>query len=33
MTRSAADIFAAPENDYTRTLLDAAMNLKTRKAA
>jgi microcin C transport system ATP-binding protein len=29
----AADIFAAPQTDYTRTLLDAAMNLKARKAA
>lgn len=30
---AAADIFNNPQNDYTRTLLDAALNLKTRKAA
>jgi len=29
----AADIFSNPQQDYTRTLLDAALNLKTRKAA
>ncbi len=29
----AADIFADPQNDYTKTLLDAALNLKARKAA
>ncbi|MDB5491045.1 MAG: Oligopeptide transport system permease protein OppB [Micavibrio sp.] len=29
----AADIFAAPQTDYTRTLLEAALNLKARKAA
>jgi len=29
----AADIFTAPQTEYTRTLLDAAMNLKARKAA
>ncbi len=30
---TATDIFNAPREDYTRTLLDAAMNLKARKAA
>jgi microcin C transport system ATP-binding protein len=29
----AADIFTSPKQDYTRTLLDAAMNLKVRKTA
>ena len=29
----AAEIFANPKQDYTRTLLEAALNLKTRKAA
>ncbi|MBI2234481.1 MAG: ABC transporter ATP-binding protein, partial [Micavibrio aeruginosavorus] len=29
----AAEIFSNPKQDYTRTLLDAALNLKTRKAA
>ncbi len=30
---SAKEIFSAPKQDYTKTLLDAAMNLKTHKAA
>jgi microcin C transport system ATP-binding protein len=30
---TAADIFESPKSDYTRTLLEAALNLKTRKAA
>lgn len=30
---SAEDIFSTPKEDYTKTLLDAAMNLKTHKAA
>ncbi len=30
---SAEDIFSAPKEDYTKALLDAAMNLKTHKAA
>jgi microcin C transport system ATP-binding protein len=29
----AADIFNSPQQDYTKTLLDAAMNLKARKVA
>jgi microcin C transport system ATP-binding protein len=29
----AAKIFAAPQSDYTRTLMDAALNLKARQAA
>src|SRR5690606_31971125 len=29
----AAQIFTAPRTDYTRTLMDAALNLKTREAA
>lgn len=29
----AADIFHAPKEDYTKTLLEAALNLKTRQAA
>ncbi|HPF79104.1 MAG TPA: ABC transporter ATP-binding protein [Alphaproteobacteria bacterium] len=29
----AADIFANPKEDYTKTLLDAALNLKAKKAA
>ncbi|HEY8189564.1 MAG TPA: ABC transporter ATP-binding protein, partial [Micavibrio sp.] len=32
-TGPAADIFSNPKQDYTRTLLDAAMNLKARKTA
>ena len=30
---AAADIFENPQSDYTKTLLDAALNLKTRKTA
>ncbi len=30
---NAEDIFSAPKEDYTKALLDAAMNLKTHKAA
>jgi len=30
---TAAEIFAAPKQDYTKTLLEAALNLKSRQAA